>query len=456
MAAWLLRSGRLGSLKFDSWGTLRHHPTVGFCIEAKEPAKAVKSTKGPEKTGEDERAALWVYKTAVAFPVKFSDPRILSPFLGVTEEPISFTATSDIAPASFTSATKFVEAESESVAIPASPDPYRHQEVVSHILADEALPVILLAGEASAEASGKGSVPGEETPAVTIDDVVKTAKVSSKLGDSGAEELSSSSSSDSDTDSECDPEDKKLEVETETRSCSSELQQPSHQEKGEIEELIVTGVTKGITSPETEAAQSIVVAFRDNSQDLGFKILTAPKAAGELTSSEFPTNAAATITDALYEALPLVVVQIEAHEKAWPNAPGNALDLLTEPTGLGDAGEEFWEKTAIGPVESETVSANVAADHPAEVGSSADAEKLVDSAQVLEEATGEKLHAETAAEQPEESAEAPPEPEEPFDNSTYKNYQHHSYTSYTFADLDVEMAKYRLPQPSSGKPSPRH
>ncbi|PWA19101.1 hypothetical protein CCH79_00018646 [Gambusia affinis] len=55
-----------------------------------------------------------------------------------------------------------------------------------------------------------------------------------------------------------------------------------------------------------------------------------------------------------------------------------------------------------------------------------------------------------------ESAAVPPEPEKSFDNSTYKNYQHHSYTSYTFADLDVEMAKYRLPQPSSGKLSPRH
>ncbi|XP_029386306.1 NADH dehydrogenase [ubiquinone] flavoprotein 3, mitochondrial isoform X2 [Echeneis naucrates] len=46
--------------------------------------------------------------------------------------------------------------------------------------------------------------------------------------------------------------------------------------------------------------------------------------------------------------------------------------------------------------------------------------------------------------------------DEPFDSSTYKNYQHHNYTPYTFADLDVEMAKFRLPQPSSGRPSPRH
>jgi len=54
------------------------------------------------------------------------------------------------------------------------------------------------------------------------------------------------------------------------------------------------------------------------------------------------------------------------------------------------------------------------------------------------------------------AAAAAPEPEEPFDNSTYQNLQHHNYNPYTFADLDVEMAKFRLPQPSSGKPSPRH
>ncbi|XP_034041966.1 NADH dehydrogenase [ubiquinone] flavoprotein 3, mitochondrial [Thalassophryne amazonica] len=54
------------------------------------------------------------------------------------------------------------------------------------------------------------------------------------------------------------------------------------------------------------------------------------------------------------------------------------------------------------------------------------------------------------------AAAAPPEPEEPFDNSTYRNNQHHSYTPFTFVDMDVEMSKYRLPQPSTGRPSPRH
>ncbi|XP_041066561.1 uncharacterized protein ndufv3 [Carcharodon carcharias] len=45
---------------------------------------------------------------------------------------------------------------------------------------------------------------------------------------------------------------------------------------------------------------------------------------------------------------------------------------------------------------------------------------------------------------------------EVLDTSSYKNTQHHDYTPLTFVDLDVEMAKYRLPQPSSGRMSPRH
>ncbi|XP_063807209.1 NADH dehydrogenase [ubiquinone] flavoprotein 3, mitochondrial isoform X2 [Pseudophryne corroboree] len=51
---------------------------------------------------------------------------------------------------------------------------------------------------------------------------------------------------------------------------------------------------------------------------------------------------------------------------------------------------------------------------------------------------------------------AAPVPEEPFDNSKYQNEQHFSYTPFTFVDYDVELAKFRLPQPSSGRPSPQH
>ncbi|XP_059696047.1 NADH dehydrogenase [ubiquinone] flavoprotein 3, mitochondrial [Haemorhous mexicanus] len=45
---------------------------------------------------------------------------------------------------------------------------------------------------------------------------------------------------------------------------------------------------------------------------------------------------------------------------------------------------------------------------------------------------------------------------EELDNSTYKNLQHHDYTTFTFHDYVAILAKYRQPQPSSGRPSPRH
>ncbi|KAM4788778.1 NADH dehydrogenase [ubiquinone] flavoprotein 3, mitochondrial isoform 2-T2 [Cyanocitta cristata] len=46
--------------------------------------------------------------------------------------------------------------------------------------------------------------------------------------------------------------------------------------------------------------------------------------------------------------------------------------------------------------------------------------------------------------------------QEEFDNSTYKNLQHHEYHTYTFHDYVTVLSKYRQPQPSSGRPSPRH
>ncbi|XP_027878245.1 uncharacterized protein ndufv3 isoform X1 [Xiphophorus couchianus] len=454
MAAWLLRSSRLGALKFDSWGTLRHYPPALFCSEAKEPVKPVNNTKDPDKRGEDERAAKWTYKTAVAFPVKLSDPGVLPPFLGVTKEPFRFTATSEKTAASVTASTK--SAGEKSSAVTASSDLYQSQKEVSQILSHDTLPVFVPAEDGSVEALCKVSVPGDiPSLAVTIDDVVKPTMVSSKLGNSAAEELSSSSSSESDTesDSECIPEDENLEAETETRSFSLELQQPSHQEQGEIKEFIVSGVTKALPNAEETADQSVVQASRDNSRDSVFDILTATKSTVELTSSDFSTHTAP--TDTLGEAPAVHVEQHEAPEKAQSNSLLKAVKVLTKfEDGLGDAGEESWEKAStIGPVQSKTVSVEVAADHPAEVGTSVE---LEDSAQVLVEATGEELHAKTTAEQTKESAAVPPEPEKSFDNSTYKNYQHHRYTSYTFADLDVEMTKYRLPQPSSGKLSPRH
>ncbi|XP_005375863.1 PREDICTED: NADH dehydrogenase [ubiquinone] flavoprotein 3, mitochondrial isoform X4 [Chinchilla lanigera] len=49
-----------------------------------------------------------------------------------------------------------------------------------------------------------------------------------------------------------------------------------------------------------------------------------------------------------------------------------------------------------------------------------------------------------------------PAPTEPYDNTTYKNLQHHDYSTYTFLDLNLDLSKFRQPQPSSGRESPRH
>uniref|UniRef100_A0A2K5RQ95 NADH dehydrogenase [ubiquinone] flavoprotein 3, mitochondrial n=1 Tax=Cebus imitator TaxID=2715852 RepID=A0A2K5RQ95_CEBIM len=47
-------------------------------------------------------------------------------------------------------------------------------------------------------------------------------------------------------------------------------------------------------------------------------------------------------------------------------------------------------------------------------------------------------------------------PTEPFYHTTCKNLQHHDYTTYTSLDLNLDLSKFRLPQPSSGWESPRH
>lgn len=68
---------------------------------------------------------------------------------------------------------------------------------------------------------------------------------------------------------------------------------------------------------------------------------------------------------------------------------------------------------------------------------------------------GSPCHVLTACVPPTDPAEAAV-PAEPFDNTTYKNLQHHDYNTYTFLDLNLNLSKFRLPQPSSGRESPRH
>ncbi|XP_025026698.1 NADH dehydrogenase [ubiquinone] flavoprotein 3, mitochondrial [Python bivittatus] len=80
---------------------------------------------------------------------------------------------------------------------------------------------------------------------------------------------------------------------------------------------------------------------------------------------------------------------------------------------------------------------------------------------VIESTLKEEIIPEAGAQIEEQSTpqEAKPSPEiveETYDISTYKNLQHHEYQPFTFVDFDVLLSKFRLPQPSSGRLSPRH
>uniref|UniRef100_K7GI05 NADH:ubiquinone oxidoreductase subunit V3 n=1 Tax=Pelodiscus sinensis TaxID=13735 RepID=K7GI05_PELSI len=74
----------------------------------------------------------------------------------------------------------------------------------------------------------------------------------------------------------------------------------------------------------------------------------------------------------------------------------------------------------------------------------------------LENAEGEGVDTDAFPSISTETKTAAVSAQEEFDNSTYKNLQHHEYNMYTFVDFDVELSKFRQPQPSSGRLSPRH
>ncbi|CAL8265922.1 unnamed protein product [Lota lota] len=171
---------------------------------------------------------------------------------------------------------------------------------------------------------------------------------------------------------------------------------------------------------------------------------------------ELETQATLEAAEAVPEAPPV---------EAVAEAPIEALEAepATDAVEVTHAGEAKPAVEAEAPVAEESpepvAPAEVAPEAAVKAAAPVEgADELVDPAPVLSEAAGEELQAEAPAEPEavEASEAAAPEPEEPFDNSTYKNRQHHNYDTFTFVDLDLEMAKHRLPQPSSGRPSPQH
>ncbi|XP_025999949.1 uncharacterized protein ndufv3 isoform X2 [Astatotilapia calliptera] len=420
MATFLFRIGRLGPLKrlqLENLGILRTSPAASFCTKTEKPAKPGKKTKSAEAP--DERANLLAYKTAVAFPVRLSGPGCF--------------------PAQSVDGTgPAVVSTAESI-----------------VAAQAITPVTAASEQVAAEPAADSDSDSTDSDSDSTD--------------------SDSDSTDSDSDSDSEDE-KKKEIKGFAPEAEPQRITVTGVKAGTIEAQNEYGapITPGVETPAPlGAAQATVTVPSVGFEKLvksGPEIITR-----EVTGSDVSAKTAAGVTkDAAFP----VDAQIEAigealkdprssSAEAAPVAGGEAAEAGAEdarPAEAVDAAAEAGAEDAR-PAEAVDAAAEAGAEdaRPAEVAAAAEAsvcagstEEQMDLAPIVTETAGEELQTEATAEHSKEAAAVPSEPEELFDNSTYKNYQHHSYNPYTFADLDMQMAKFRLPQPSSGKPSPRH
>ncbi|XP_005751624.1 lisH domain-containing protein C1711.05 isoform X2 [Pundamilia nyererei] len=407
MATFLFRIGRLGPLKrlqLENLGILRTSPAASFCTKTEKPAKPGKKTKSAEAP--DERANLLAYKTAVAFPVRLSGPGCF--------------------PAQSVDGTgPAVVSTAESI-----------------VAAQAITPVTAASEQVVAE------------PAADSDSDSTDSDSDSTDSDSDSTD-SDSDSTDSESDSDSEDE-KKKEIKGFAPEAEPQRITVTGVKAGTIEAQNEYGapITPGVETPAPlGAAQATVTVPSVGFEKLvksGPEIITR-----EVTGSDVSAKTAAGVTkDAAFP----VDAQIEAPGEPVGEALKDPRSSSAEaaPVAGGEAAEAGAEDAR--PAEAGAEDAR-----PAEAAAAAEAsvcagstEEQMDLAPIVTETAGEELQTEATAEHSKEAAAVPSEPEELFDNSTYKNYQHHSYNPYTFADLDMQMAKFRLPQPSSGKPSPRH
>ncbi|XP_052421521.1 nucleolar and coiled-body phosphoprotein 1 isoform X6 [Carassius gibelio] len=463
MATSLLRLGRLGSIKGvlrEGWGTPRTSFIAALCTKTDVPPKTAKKAKASSKT--DERASLLAYKPTVAFPSKLSATGFLSKDVALGESEIT--------------------------------------EAVSTAAASETTAGCLDADRAAEEAKITEVPPTNEVS--TKSKGSKASDVEAKVQkDQDDSSSSSSSSSDSDSDSDSDDEKPKTEMPEIGKKAAEEKKAPGlktehvekkapalttehvekkapgltteHVEKkalpesasfGEAQEKAKT-VTKA--KPEEVPAPSVKPDGSDETLIDPAPMVSSstteliPEMSSEYIKADTTDTIVDNATDVKIAAVEEIVVEKEPEVKA-EDAVKVAAEVVPEvPTeaSLAEVVKTAVEASHGGVSEA---SGDVAA-KPEDASSKAEAgtpappsEELVDPAPVAAdavEARAETTVVETPEEKaPEKAPEPEPEPEpEPFDNSTYKNLQHHQYNIYTFSDMDVELSKYRLPQPSAGR-----
>ncbi|XP_042084900.1 skin secretory protein xP2 isoform X2 [Haplochromis burtoni] len=473
MATFLFRIGRLGPLKrlqLENLGILRTSPAASFCTKTEKPAKPGKKTKSAEAP--DERANLLAYKTAVAFPVRLSGPGCFpAQSVDGTGPAVVSTAESIVAAQAITPVTAASEqvaaepaadsdsdsTDSDSDSTDSESDSDSEDEKKKEIkgFAPEAEPQRITvtgvkAGTIEAQNEyGAPITPGVETPAP-----LGAAQATVTVPSVGFEKLVKSG-----------PEIITREVtgsDVSAKTAAGVTKDAAFPVDAQIE-APGEAVGEALKDPRSSSAEAAPVAGGE-AAEAGAEDARPAEAAAEAAAEAGaedarPAEAAAeAATEAGAEdARPAEAAAEAAAEAGAEDArPAEAAAEAAAEAGAEDArpAEAAAEAAAeAGAEDARPAEAAAAAEASVCAGST---EEQMDLAPIVTETAGEELQTEATAEHSKEAAAVPSEPEELFDNSTYKNYQHHSYNPYTFADLDMQMAKFRLPQPSSGKPSPRH
>ncbi|XP_051939004.1 serine-rich adhesin for platelets isoform X2 [Hippocampus zosterae] len=421
----------------ENWGILRTGVSA-LCTTHKD--EAVKST---EKTNDtDERAALLTHKTAVSFPTRVSNNGAFP--------------TQPLGIAISVSAGKVVDA----------------------------LPVIDTRSPVAVDAFTPAPAPGHAATTKTL---------YSKHGDQSRAKITSSSSSDSsDSDSESDSESEDDNFETSTsvqevpelrQITQIKFQHITSKENGDSnkpnKEVLAEREAKNASSTlpaeaaHTEASKNTSegqnVRTVEDLIDSAPQLQDVPEDLSDTTETELQSEAGSSselIAHVISPNLPVRVEDSAGKAVIEVSSPGQhpscGLVEITEPVR-----PEVSANTAHLHVEDESVLQGTV-EPPCgtavvQVGGASPSGAATDVATTVHTSSphpSELLHPlkelQTQTPHEESATMVHAEPEDTFDNSLYRNYEHHSYSTYTFADMDVEMAKYRLPQPTSGRPSPRH
>ncbi|MBN3295166.1 NDUV3 dehydrogenase, partial [Amia calva] len=407
MAASIWRVGRVVALKFlhiETWGFKRTAPSAALCSKSQEPKKAAKKNV----VSTEERASLLTSRTTVGFPAKVFSPFCIPPAVVGRDMVANSTASEAIKAENATPATDVSTVEPEG----APPVPME-----TDVSTERAQ---LLQHRSYVEFPKKDPwLVSDRAKTVLTDPVVPSRVGSSEAATEEWTSSFSSSSSSSSSDSDSGSEDEREEI----KQLKSEILTG-----GKENETFTKPAGESLSPYLGEEGPAQTTATNGTPE---LVILSEPAMAKEVKTriASLPQQPVLQPKDTEQDMLPIISQLSSNPEQELDHKEMSecGVAVLNTPVASPEVIEDVaWVKAGAAPEE------------------------------LLPEQPLPENTALTTAEDALKEAMAPPAKEPEFDNMTYKNLQHHEYTPFTFVDYDVELAKYRLPQPSAGRISPRH